>query len=38
MTPPNPPAVFDLGTDELATSSTLESVVDGVEQFGHASE
>jgi hypothetical protein len=38
MNPPTPPAVFDLGTDELATSSTLEHVVDGVEQFGHVSE
>lgn len=38
MTPPNPPAVFDLGTDELATSNTLDSVVDGVAQFGNASE
>jgi hypothetical protein len=38
MTPPTPPAVFDLGTDELATSSELDHVVDGVEQFGHASD
>lgn len=34
MNPPTPPAVFDLGTDELATESTLEHVIDGVEQFG----
>ncbi len=33
-----PPEVFDLGTDELATSSTLEHVSDGVEQFEAASE
>jgi hypothetical protein len=33
MHPPTPPAVFDLGTDELATESTLEHVIDGVESF-----
>jgi hypothetical protein len=33
MNPPTPPAVFDLGTDELATESTLEHVIDGVETF-----
>jgi hypothetical protein len=38
MNPPNPPAVFDLGTDELATSSSLDSVVDGVMEFTHVSE
>jgi hypothetical protein len=38
MTPPTPPAVFDLGTDDLATQRTLEQVSDGVEQFGHVSD
>jgi hypothetical protein len=33
-----PPEVFDLGTDELATSSTLEHLGDGVEQFEAVSE
>jgi len=38
MHPPTPPAVFDLGTDELATSSTLEHVIDGVEQLEHVTD
>lgn len=33
MHPPTPPAVFDLGTDEPATESTHEHVIDGVESF-----
>lgn len=28
-----PPEVFDLGTDELATTSTLEHLGEAVEQF-----
>lgn len=28
-----PPEVFNLGTDELATSSTLEHLGEAVEQF-----
>jgi len=28
-----PPEVFDLGTDDLATTSTLEHLGDAVEQF-----
>jgi hypothetical protein len=34
----NPPEVFDLGTDELATSSTLEHLGEAVEHFESASE
>lgn len=33
-----PPEVFDLGTDELATSSTLEHLGEAVEQFESAAE
>lgn len=33
-----PPEVFDLGTDDLATSTTLEHLGDAVEYFESAGE
>ena len=38
MHPPTPPAVFDLGTDELATESIFEHVIDGVETLEHVTD
>lgn len=34
----NPPEVFDLGTDDLATSSTLEHLGEAVEQLENVGE